>query len=251
MPRPDRVPVWLSILLLVGGCAPLAADEIRVAVASNVAGAAKVLAQRFEAATEHTVVLASGSTGKHYAQIRNGAPFQVFLAADVERPRRLEEKGIAVAGSRFTYAQGALALWSLEPGYVDAEGRILETGDYRYLALANPRLAPYGRAARQVLESRGLWASTQGRRVMGENIAQTFQFVQTGNARLGFVATSQLRALDSSGRGSRWRVPESLHEPIEQQAVLIEENQAARAFLAFVGGENGRAVFREFGYEVP
>ena len=243
--------MWLSIVLLVGGSVPLGADEIRVAVASNVAGAAKVLAQRFEAATEHTVVLASGSTGKHYAQIRNGAPFQAFLAADVERPRQLEEKGIAVAGSRFTYARGTLALWSPESGYVDAQGQVLQTGDYRYLALANPRLAPYGQAARQVLEARGLWASTQGRRVMGENIAQTFQFVQTGNARLGFVATSQLKAMDASNKGSQWRVPESLHEPIEQQAILIEANQAARAFLAFVGGENGRAVFREFGYEVP
>ncbi|XOZ34469.1 molybdate ABC transporter substrate-binding protein [Halomonadaceae bacterium KBTZ08] len=251
MHRAARAPLWLCILLLVAGSVSVGAAEIRVAVASNVAGAARVLVERFEAATEHSVILATGSTGKHYAQIRNGAPFQAFLAADVERPRKLEDQGIAVAGSRFTYAQGALVLWSPEAGYVDPKGRVLETGDYRHLALANPRLAPYGRAARQVLEARGLWAVTKGRRVMGENIAQAFHFVQTGNAQLGFVAASQLKAMGSSAGGSQWRVPESFHEPIEQQAVLLQENQAARAFLSFIASDKGRAVLRDFGYEVP
>lgn len=238
-------------LLLLAGAGPLWAEEIRVAVSSNVAGAAKALAEQFEADTGHKVTLAFGSTGKHYAQIRNGAPFHAFLAADKERPRRLEQGGTAIAGSRFTYARGALVLWSPEPGYVDSEGRVLETDRYRHLALANPRLAPYGRAARQVLEARSLWESTDGRRVMGENIAQTFQFVRTGNAELGFVAASQLAALGSSSTGSFWRVPPSLHDPIEQQAVLVEDNRAARDFLDFVASDEGRAVFREFGYEVP
>lgn len=241
----------LAVLLFLAGAGPLWADEIRVAAASNVTGAARALAERFEADTGHEVVLAFGSTGKHYAQIHNGAPFHAFLAADTERPRRLEEEGAAIAGSRFTYARGALVLWSPEPGLVDNEGRVLEEGSYRYLAIANPRLAPYGRAARQVLEARGLWASTQGRRVMGENIAQAFQFVRTGNAELGFVAASQLKAMNAPGKGSGWRVPQSLHDPIDQQAVLIEDDQAARDFLAFLRSEPGRAIFREFGYEVP
>ncbi|TDT41712.1 molybdate transport system substrate-binding protein [Halospina denitrificans] len=247
----NRVLVALTILFFLVGAHPLWADEIRVAAASNVTGAARALAERFEVETGHEVVLAFGSTGKHYAQIRNGAPFHAFLAADVERPRRLVEEGVAVDGSRFTYARGALVLWSPEPDYVDAAGRVLKEGSYRYLALANPRLAPYGRAARQVLEARGLWGATEGRRVMGENIAQTFQFVRTGNAELGFVAASQLKVMGGSGEGSCWRVPSSLHDPIDQQAVLIEDNQAAREFLAFVGSEQGRAVFREFGYEAP
>ena len=251
MRRSNRGLVWLTTLLLFGGSTPLWSDEIRVAAASNVAGAAEALVERFEVETGHEVVLAFGSTGKHYAQIRNGAPFHAFLAADVERPRLLEEEGIAVEGSRFTYARGTLVLWSAEPGYVDAEGRVLTEGDYRYLAIANPRLAPYGRAARQVLETRGLWASTGGRRVMGENIAQTFQFVRTGNAKIGFVAASQLKGTGPSDEGSQWRVPQLLHEPIDQQAVLLKDNQAAKEFLAFVASEQGRGVFREFGYEVP
>jgi len=236
------------MLLFLGGTGPVWGEEIRVAAASNVAGAARALAERFEADTGHEVVLAFGSTGKQYAQIRNGAPFHAFLAADVERPRRLEQEGVAVTGSRFTYARGALVLWSPESGYVDGEGRVLEKGSYRYLAIANPRLAPYGRAARQVLEQRGLWEATEGRRVMGENIAQTFQFVRTGNAELGFIAASQVK---SSGAGSRWRVPQSLHDPIDQQAVLIEDHPVARDFLTFVGGDEGRSVFQEFGYDVP
>lgn len=241
----------LTGLLFLVGSGPLWADGIRVAAASNVTGVARALAEQFEADTGHDVVLAFGSTGKQYAQIRNGAPFDAFLAADVERPRRLEEEGIAIAGSRFTYARGALVLWSPEPGLVDNEGRVLEEGGYRHLAVANPKLAPYGRAARQVLDERGLWDATQDRRVMGENIAQTFQFVRTGNAELGFVAASQLVTNESSEKGSSWPVPQSLHDPIDQQAVLLRDNQAARDFLAFLRSEAGRAMFREFGYEAP
>ena len=247
----DRIWACLAIVLVLGGNGLAWGEEIRVAAASNVASAVEVLAERFEAETDHEVVVALAATGKHYAQIRNGAPFHVFLAADTERPRRLEEEGFAITGSRFTYARGALLLWSPEPGYVDDGGRILETGNYHHLALANPRLAPYGRAARQVLEQRGLWDATEGRRVMGENIAQTFQFVRTGNAELGFIAASQWQAVAPARAGSHWRVPQSLHQPIEQQGVLIEDHAGAREFLAFLASEPGRAVFREFGYAVP
>ena len=251
MRRAAQVPVWLSILLFAGGSSLVGADEIRVAVASNVVGAARVLVDRFEAATEHSVVLASGSTGKHYAQILHGAPFQVFLAADERRPRLLAESGRAVEGSRVSYGRGRLVLWSPGESLVDAEGGVRATGDFAYLALANPRLAPYGRAAKQVLENRGLWEALEGRRVMGENIAQTFQFVRTGNAALGFVALSQLEAPERSMGGSRWLVPETLHEPIEQQAVLLADEPAPRAFLEFVTGEQGQAILRDHGYEVP
>ena len=251
MRRCILAPAFLAVLILPGFAASVVADEIRVAAASNVMAAARALAERFEADTGHEVVLAFGSTGKHYAQIRHGAPFHAFLGADAERPRKLEDEGTAIAGSRFTYARGRLVLWSPEPGYVDREGRVLDEDSYRYLSIANPRLAPYGRAARQVLEARDLWDATQGRRVMGENIAQAFQFVRTGNADLGFVAASQLVAMESSDSGSRWNVPRALHDPIDQQAVLIEDNQAARDFLAFLRSPEGRSVFRDYGYEVP
>jgi len=239
----------VACVLTVSGTA--SAEELRIAAASNTAGVLEELAGRFEAQTGHEAVLAFGATGKHYAQIRNGAPFDVFLAADAERPRRLEEERIAVAGSRFTYARGVLVLWSPRAGTVDDRGDVLGDASYRYLALANPRLAPYGRAARQVLQARGLWEATEGRRVMGENVAQTFQFVKTGNADLGFVAASQLYASSAGSEGSSWRIPPSLYDAIEQQAVLIEDSPSARSFLQFVRGEEARAVFRQFGYEVP
>ncbi|MFO7786518.1 MAG: molybdate ABC transporter substrate-binding protein, partial [Halospina sp.] len=181
----------------------MADPPVRVAVASNVAGAAEAIADRFEAETGHSVTLSTGSTGKHYAQILHTAPFQVFLAADKRRPRRLEESGRAVEGTRTTYARGRLVLWSPGESLVDAEGRVLATRDFSYLAMANPRLAPYGKAAKQVLEKRELWDALEGRRVMGENIAQTFQFVRTGSAPLGFVALSQLEAPGRSVGGSR------------------------------------------------
>ena len=247
----NRVLAKLLGALLMIGAGHGAAGEIRVAAASNVAGAVKELAERFESQTDHRIILAFGSTGRHFAQIRNGAPFDLFMAADVERPRRLGQEGVAVPDTRFTYARGILVLWSPRPDYVDADGRVLTHGSFRHLALANPRLAPYGLAARQVLRARGLWQATEGRRVMGKNVSQTFQFVRTGNAELGFVAASQLQSSGVDGGGSRWRVPASLHGPIDQQAVLIRESQPAREFLDFLRSGEARPVFREFGYEVP
>lgn len=237
------------VLLLYTGQVP--ADEIRVAAASNFAAPMKKIAARFEARTGHTVTLAFGSTGKHYAQIRNGAPFEVFFAADVERPALLEKKGVAVKGSRFAYAVGKVVLWSPEKGVVDANGEVLNEGDFRHLALANPRLAPYGKAAEQVMRRRGVWDKLQDRLVRGENISQALQFVSTGNAELGFVAYSQIKSPDNPMEGSWWVPPQSLYDPIEQQAILLKDNQVARAFLRFVKSDEAVHIIREYGYDTP
>ena len=245
-----RLLFWLA-LLLAGWGSPVPGDEIQVAVASNFALAARQLAARFEKETGHQVKLSFGSTGKQYAQILHGAPFHAWFAADAYRPMRLEEAGRIVPDSRFTYARGRLVLWSPQPGLVDDEGEVLRRGDFRHLALANPRLAPYGLAARQALEKLGLWQILQNRLVRGENIGQTYQFVQTGNAELGFVAASQVLGRSRTEKGSFWLLPADLHGPIEQQAVLLRDEEAARAFLAFAASEAGRAIIRANGYEVP
>ena len=237
-----------GVFLLAAGSA--LAGEARIAVASNFAAAAKGLEISFEERTNHEARLVFGSTGKHYAQIRNGAPVDVLLAADERRPRLLEEEGAAVRGSRFTYARGRLVLWSSEVGYVDGEGRVLEIGGFRHLAIANPKLAPYGAAAREVLESLGLWRTLEGRIVRGENVAQALQFVESGNAALGFVASSQL-ARGRSEKGSSWEVPRGLYSPITQQAVLLRDEPAARAFLTFLRSEPALEIIRGHGYEVP
>ena len=224
------------------------ADEIKVAVATNFAGAMSALVTRFEEQSGHTVLVSSGSTGSHYAQIKNGAPFEAFFAADTERPRRLEAEGAAISGSRFLYAVGRVALWSARPDYVDAEGKVLEVGGFRHLAIANPELAPYGAAAREVLTARGLWNGLQGRLVMGQDIGQTYSFVQTGNAEIGFVAWSQLKQPNGAIAGSYWLVPESLHRPIEQEAVLLRDVPAARALVEFVKSAEAREIIRSYGY---
>lgn len=243
----------ISLLLMTAALSvapgPSFADDIRIAVASNFAGAMQGLAEAFEERSGHTVVLSFASTGKHYAQIKNGAPFDAFFAADARRPELLEVEGLAVAGSRFVYAVGRLVLWSPQPGYVDGDGKVLEQQDYRFLAIANPRLAPYGEAARQVLESRALWDTMSQRLVRGENINQAFQFVASRNAELGFVAYSQLRKPDAAIEGSYWEVPQDEYGPIEQHAVLLKENTAARAFLEFVRGTEGSNIIRAHGYD--
>jgi molybdate transport system substrate-binding protein len=224
------------------------ADEIRVAVATNFATTLDRLVARFEEVSEHTVVISTGSTGAHYAQIKNGAPFELFFAADVERPKLLEDEGVAVVGSRFTYAIGRVALWSPRAGFVDAEGRVLETTSFRHIAIANPDLAPYGAAAREILERRGLWAALRDRIVQGQDIGQTYSFVYSGNAELGFVAYSQLVRGDAPIEGSVWLVPAEMYTPIEQQVVLLKDAPAARAFLDFVKSPDARAIMRSFGY---
>jgi molybdate transport system substrate-binding protein len=244
----NRLWKFSLLAILLTAAADSDADEIKVAVATNFVGAMNALAERFEETSGHTVLVSSGSTGGHFAQIKNGAPFEAFFAADSERPRLLEAESVAVPGSRFRYAVGRLALWSRRSGYVDAGGKVLETGDFRHLAIANPELAPYGAAARDVLTGRGLWDRLRARVVTGQDIGQAHSFVQTGNAELGFVAWAQLKQPGRDISGSYWLVPESLHRPIEQEAVLLRDVSAARAFLEFVKGPEGREIIRSYGY---
>lgn len=235
-------------LLLLGAQAH--GETVRAAVAANFAPTMDALVERFETASggEHDVLVSIASTGSHYAQIVNGAPFDAFFAADRRRPERLERDGVAVPGTRFTYAVGRLALWSTDPELVDEEGRVLESGRFRHLAIANPELAPYGRAAREVLRRRGLWDTLQPKIVRGQDVGQTYSFVHTRNAELGFVAYSQLSRTGSEIEGSSWLVPASLHAAIEQQAVLLEDTSGARALLEFVQSAEARAIIAGHGY---
>lgn len=242
----------LALALLAGAIpATVQAAEFRVAVASNFRGAAQEIAVGFEAASGHHAVLIFGSTGKHYAQIVHGAPFEVFLAADAERPERLERDGHAVPGTRFTYALGRLVLWSASPERVVDGAALLKKGDFRRLAIANPALAPYGRAARESLEAVGAWPAAEPRLVTAENVAQAYQFVASGNAEVGLVAWPLLLQGEAGPRGSWWRVPESLHAPIAQQAVLLREDPGGRAFLEYLRGPQALAILRARGYGVP
>lgn len=251
MKTASRLAIASCLLLLLNPLASADAAEIRVAVASNFTGAMRQIARQFEQRSGHRVILAFGSTGKHYTQIRNGAPFDAYFAADSRHPRLLEKEGVALPGSRFTYAVGKLVLWSPLAGYVDSRGRVLEQGTFRHLALANPRLAPYGKAAREVLEKLGLWQPLQARMVRGENIGQAFQFVASGNAELGLVALSQISHGGKPLSGSWWEIPAVLYSPIEQQAVLLKEDAAAREFIDFVRSDAARKIIASYGYALP
>lgn len=206
----------------------LIADPIRVAVASNFTHAMQDIKQAYEQQSGHKVELIFGSTGKIYAQIINGAPFDAFFAADSARPARLEQEGWIQPDSRFSYAIGRIVLWSPDEDLRINDGLVLKTGDFHHLAIANPRLAPYGKAAQQVLQASGVWESLQDKIVRGENIAQTFQFVISGNAELGFVALSQLKSQTGQHNNNQWLVPDELYDPIEQQAVQLSEKPADR-----------------------
>ncbi len=244
------VSALLTALLLLFTGTVLAA-EASVAVASNFAPVMPALAAQFERDTGHQLGIAYGASGKFYAQIRNGAPFQVFLSADDEKPAQLEKDGAAVPGSRFTYAIGTLVLWSPKAGVVDAEGAVLAKGGFRKLALANPRLAPYGEAAMEVLRGLGLAERLQPTFVLGENITQAHQFAATGNAELAFVAQSQVWKDGRLASGSAWVVPARLHPPIRQDAVLLLPGRgqpAAEAFLAYLRSDKARAIIRTHGY---
>jgi molybdate transport system substrate-binding protein len=246
-----RIPL-LAALLLSGWAAH--ADQVQVAVAANFTGPMQAIAPLFEHATGHKTSLSFGATGKFYAQIVNGAPFEVLLAADDETPARLEREAQAVAGSRFTYAIGKLVLWSADPHRVDAKGEVLKKGGFKHLALANPKTAPYGAAAVQAMSNLGVMDTLKPLFVQGENISQTQQFVSTGAAELGFIAYSQVMKNGKIGFGSGWLVPGDLYNPIRQDAVLLakgQNNPAAAALLAFLKSEQGQTVIRSFGYALP
>jgi len=228
-----------------------AATEVKVATASNFQVTMRALAEGFEAAGGPTVVVIPGSTGLHYAQILKGAPYQAFFAADTLRPTMLEREGRALPGSRFTYARGKLLLWSPRPDFVDAEGKVLQNGSFRHLALANPALAPYGQAAMQVLARLGLDKLLGSRLVQGQNVAQAYQFVASGNAELGFVALSQFEEAGDPHTGSWWEVPQQFYSPIDQQAVQLVDDEPTSAFMAFVHSEQARRIIREHGYGTP
>ena len=237
--------VWVLAVPQVGW-----SGEVHVAVASNFLNPLKEIATRYKQDTGNRLILISGSTGKLYAQARHGAPFDVLLAADSKRPTLLEQEGVGVIGTRFTYAVGALVLWSLEPGKVRGEKSLAQMNKGK-LAIANPKTAPYGRAAQQALEGLGLWEKLQPLLVRGENIAQTLQFVATGNARLGFVAKSQMKDPRFKLKGSSWEVPVDMHEPILQQAILLKPgstNASAKQFVRYLQGSVAKKIIENYGY---
>jgi molybdate transport system substrate-binding protein len=247
--RPFLAAAFAGAISLMLGASALAA-ETKVAVAANFTEPAKEISARFEAKTGHKATLSFGSSGQFYTQIANGAPYEVFLSADAERPAKAEADGLAVAGSRFTYATGRLVLWSKTPGLVDGKGAVLAKGGFEKLAIADPKAAPYGLAAVETMTKLKLYEALKPRIVTGSSITQAFQYVQTGAAELGFVALSQVIAEQG---GSRWIVPAANHTPIDQQAVLLKtgaDNDAAKAFLAFLKSKDAKAIIKRYGYEV-
>jgi molybdate transport system substrate-binding protein len=247
----------IALLVLLGvalRAAAVGATELHVAVAANFTGPLATLAPLFESSSGEKLLVSSGSSGELYAQIRQGAPFDVFLSADTDKPQKLESEGLTVAGSRFIYAVGTLVLWSPKPGVVDGQGKVLQTHDYRFIGVANPQTAPYGTAAQQVLTKLGIWdrLNQEHRVVIGENITQTWQFAATGNAELAFVALSQVLQADGSISGSSWRVPQSMYDRIDQGAVVIAaspQKTAAQAFLTWLRTDPAAvAAIRAAGY---
>ncbi len=227
------------------------ADQVHVAVAANFHATLQQIADGFSKQAPHRVLISSGSTGKLYAQIVHGAPYEIFLAADAERPQRLEREGRSVKGSRYTYARGRLALWSRDAQRVDATGSVLQTASVTHLAMANPRTAPYGLAAKQTLQHLGLWPLWQPRIVQGEDIGQVLQFLDSGAAEMGFVAYAQVK---QRGAGSYWRVPQTHHAVLEQQAVLLPRGAtapAALAFMRYLRSAEARRLIEDAGYDVP
>lgn len=238
--------LWLSLLSQFTSAA-----EVQVAVAANFSATMQSIAQAFEKESGHQVRLITGATGKFYAQIRNGAPFQILLAADSQTPALLEQEGFAVPGSRFTYAIGHLVLWSRQPNLVDAQGEILRSGRVNRVAIADPRLAPYGAAALQALERMGVLTQLKDRLVQGDSVAQTYQFVASGNAELGLIARAQIFSEGKPIGGSYWSVPENLYTPLRQDAVLLKAgdgNSAALALMQYLRSPRALALMRDQGY---
>lgn len=227
------------------------AETISVAVASNFTAPMQKIAAQFEKDTGHKAELSFGATGKFYAQISNGAPFGILLAADDKTPAKIAQEGKGDAASRFTYSIGKLVLWSKQDGYVDANGEVLKTGKFQHVAIANPKLAPYGLAAEQTLTKLNLLDAIKPKFVQGENIGQTYQFAATGNAELGFVALSQVMEDGKIKAGSAWVVPAEMHEPIRQDAIVLnnaKDNVAAKALMDYLKGDKARAIISAYGY---
>ena len=242
-----RIALPVAAAVLFG--APLRAADTQIAVAANFTEPAKEIAAAFAKATGHNAVLSFGSSGAFYTQMAHGAPFEVFLSADADRPKQAETDGLAVPRTRFTYAIGRLVLYSTMPGLVDARGAVLKSGNFAKIAIADPAAAPYGVAAVQAMTKLGVYAALKPKIVTGSSITQAYQFVATGAAELGFVARSQVTAVPD---GSRWIVPARLHAPIDQQAVLLKTgaaNPAAAAFLKFLRSRRALAIIKRYGYE--
>ena len=243
----------LAVLVAALAFGSAQADEVQVAVAANFTAPIQTIAADFEKDTGHKLVASYGATGQFYTQIKNGAPFEVFLSADDTTAKKLENEGDTVKGSRFTYAVGTLALWSAKDGYVDAKGEVLKGNQFKHLSIANPKAAPYGLAATQVLARQGLTEQVKDKLVEGQNITQAYQFVSTGNAELGFVALSQIYKDGKVTHGSAWIVPASLHDPIKQDAVILtrgKDNAAAKALVDYLKGPKAAAVIKSYGYEL-
>jgi len=238
------------LLLALPFC--VSAAEINVAVASNFTTAIKQIVKQFETETGYKVQLSIASSGKHYAQIRFGAPFDVFLSADQEKPAALEKENLIVEGSRFTYALGTLVLVANSTSEANPEKR-LKADHYGRLAIANPKLAPYGKAASETLKRLNLWENSQSKRVVGENVAQTYQFLSSGNVDLAFISSSQLIDNPVNLKRKAWVVPKVYYSPIRQDAVLLNaaaSNVAARDFLRYLQAEQAIEIIRSYGYEV-
>jgi molybdate transport system substrate-binding protein len=247
-------PFIFTPLLLCGLLSlPVQAGEVSVAVASNFAGAMERLVPLFQKESGHTVKVSTGASGKLYAQIRGGAQFDVFLSADEEMPKQLMQDGFAVGGSRFIYATGKLVLWSAQPDLVDEKATVLNKGNFKMLAIANPRFSPYGVAAKETLTKLIMWNSIQEKLTKGDSVSQTQQLVAAEKADLAFIALSQVMRDGKVTSGSWWLVPPEMHQPIRQSAVLLSQAKdpaAAKAFLAFLKSDKARAVMHGFGYEV-
>jgi molybdate transport system substrate-binding protein len=248
----QRLFTWFLFVVVTLAVAPAFAEQVLVAVAANFVPPFREIAIEFERTTGHNVQVAAGSSGNFYSQIKNGAPFDVFFSADNERPKLLGEEGFGVKDSRFTYAIGRLVLWSPNADLIKGE-ETLRFKQYKRLAMANPKTAPYGVAAMQAMQKLELWEGIQSQIVMGESLGQTMGFIESGNAQLGFVALSQVLDPKIKGKGSRWDVPTNLHEPIKQDVILLtkgKNNPAAKALMEFMGSPQAKAIIERYGYEL-
>ena len=251
MKQPSQLLALALFTLTLGQVSAAQADEVVVAVAANFLAPLQEISSEFTKETQHTTVITAGATGQLFTQIQNGAPFEVMVSADRKTPKKLVEAKLAVAASQFTYARGKLVLWSADPALVDAKGDVLKTGHFNHLAIANPKTAPYGQAAVELMAKLGLGAKLQPKLVQGENIAQTKMFIDSGSAELGFVALSQVMENGKIREGSAWQIPGNMHEPIRQDAIVLnsaKDNEAATALMKYLRSPKAHDIIRSYGY---